>query len=394
MKRYPGAIAPFWFFAVLGVSFIIQIILVIGLIKIALSFCDSQKPVFSTLFNGFDCFWRYIGIELLCGLIIGGASIACVLLCILLYTVTHSPHFILPVLIAFLILVVILSIKLSLCLYFVVDKGLGPINALRASSRATRGAKWSLFVFGILCGLINILGVLCFFVGLFATGPTVMVAMALVYRNLSEQTPELAELGIKGPNVKPSASGGVGGSTQPFAGMQPNPIIPSIQSIQSGPPAYPKACLSGRGIQLGQGVQLSQGVRLSQSVQPSAGIRPASGIRREGEKKSSNSLLWWVVVLGVCVVIAAGISYYFLARAKGKVVVSPKEAVVSLKEVVFSPKKVALKGILYSEGNSSAIIDGKIVKEGDIINGIKVVKINKDTVEFEKDGERWTQRTK
>ena len=266
MKRYPGAIAPFWFFAVLGVSFIIQIILVIGLIKIALSFCDSQKPVFSTLFNGFDCFWRYIGIELLCGLIIGGASIACVLLCILLYTVTHSPHFILPVLIAFLILVVILSIKLSLCLYFVVDKGLGPINALRASSRATKGAKWSLFVFGILCGLINFLGALCFFVGLFATGPTVMVAMALVYRQLSEQTPELAELGISGPGIKPS--GGAAGGVQPFAGMQPNPIIPSIQSIQSGP-----------------SIRLSQGVQLSPSVQPSEGIRPAPVIQPEGKEK-------------------------------------------------------------------------------------------------------------
>jgi hypothetical protein len=288
-----------------------------------------------------------------------------------LYTVTHSPHFILPVLIAFLILVVILSIKLSLCLYFVVDKGLGPINALRASSRATRGAKWSLFVFGILCGLINLLGMLCFFVGLFATVPTVMVAMALVYRNLSEQTPELAELGISGSNVKPSARGGVGGSTQPFAGMQANPIIPSIQSIQSGP-----------GIRLGQGVQLSQG------------IRPVPDIRREGEKKSSNSLLWWVVVSGVCVAIAAGISYYFLARANGKVAVSPKEVVDSLKEVVVSPREVALKGILYSEDNSSALIGETIVAEGDIIDGVKVVKINKDTVEFEKDGEKWTQRTK
>ena len=116
-----------------------------------------------------------------------------------------------------------------------------------------------------------------------------------------------------------------------------------------------------------------------------------------------SSLLWWVVVLGVCVAIAAGIGYYFLARAKGspapktlagKVVISPKEVVVSLNRSVFASKEVALKGILYSEDNPLAIIDGKIVKEGAIIDGIKVVKIHKDRVEFEKDGEKWTQRAK
>jgi hypothetical protein len=307
---------------------------------------------------------------------------ACILPFVLLSRdVISNPVFALPVSIVITILVVILAIKFSLCYYFVIDKGLGPINALKASSMATAGAIDSLAVFGILCCLINMLGVLCFFVGLFATIPTVMVAMAAVYRNLSDQTPELAELGVSGPNVKPSASG-VGGSTRPFAGMQPNPIIPSIQSIQSGP-----SIRAGGGVQLSQGVRLSQGVQLSQHIQPGEGIRPAPAIQPEGKKKSSNSLLWWVVVLGVCIAIAAGIGYYFLARAKGKVVVSPKDVVVS-------PKKVALKGILYSEGNSSAIIDGKIVKEGDIINGIKVAKIHKDRVEFEKDGENWTQRTK
>ncbi len=354
-EHYPKAIAPFWFFALFAVTFIIEIILGIGLIKIALSFCDGRKPRFSTLFNGLDCFWRYIGTGLLYSLIVGGVSIVCVLPFVLLSTVMHSPCLILPVLIACLILVVILSIKFSLCFYFVVDKGLGPIKALKASSRATGGVKWSLFVFGILCGLINLLGMLCFFVGLFATVPTIMVAAALVYRQLSEQTPELAELGISGPST------GVTGGVQPVAPKGFGPAIQSSPSI---------------------------GVRLSQ------GIQPALDIQREGEKKSSNSLLWWVVVSGVCAAITAGIGYYFLARAKGNAAVSPKEVVGSLKEVIDSPKRVALKGILYSEDTPSALIGETIVREGDIIDGVKVVKINKNTVEFEKDGEKWTQRTK
>jgi len=387
MERYPGTIPPFLFFLVLGVSFIIQTILTIGVIKITLSFCDGRKPGFGTLFKGIDCFWRYLGAELLYILILGGTAIACALPFVLLTSVMRTPCFALSILAVVSVLLVILSIKFSLCCYFVIDKGLGPIKALKASSMATSGAKLSLFVFGILCVLINVLGVFCFLVGIFATVPTVMVAIALVYRNLSEQTPELSELGISGPNVKPSG-GGVGGSTQPFAGMQPNPIIPSIQSIQSGPPAYPKACPSGRGIQLGQGVRLSQGVQPSQHIQPGEGIRPAPAIQRKEEKKNNKSLLFWLAALVILsVAIAAGISYYFLARAKGKVVVFPNGAKVSIKEV-------SLTGIIYSEDNPSAMIDGKIVKEGDIIDGIKVVKINKNDVELEKDGVKWTQRAR
>jgi hypothetical protein len=59
----------------------------------------------------------------------------------------------------------------------------------------------------------------------------------------------------------------------------------------------------------------------------------------------------------------------------------------------FEPsKKGVLKGISYSEeGNSVAIIGDEIVREGDNIGGIKIIKIYKDHVEFEKDGKRWTQ---
>ena len=49
-------------------------------------------------------------------------------------------------------------------------------------------------------------------------------------------------------------------------------------------------------------------------------------------------------------------------------------------------------GILYSIENSSAIVDGEIVREGDVIHGVEVVKIHMTTVEFEKNHNRWKQR--
>jgi len=156
-------------------GWVIGIVVAIGLIKIALAFCDQQRPRVGTLFDAMGCFWRYVG-------------------AMILYTLIMLAGFIL-----LFIPGIIWAVKFSLCYYFVIDKGLDPIEALKASSRTTMGVKWQLFGFGILCGLINLLGLICLILGVFATYPTVLVATALVYRQLMAQTPELAEFAIPGP---------------------------------------------------------------------------------------------------------------------------------------------------------------------------------------------------
>ncbi|MBA7649985.1 hypothetical protein ES703_57784 [subsurface metagenome] len=158
-------------------SWVISIVLGIGMIKIALSFCDERKPPIGMLFDAWGCFWRYLGTAILYFLIVFGGFILLII-----------PG-------------IIWSIKFSLCFYFVIDKDLDPIEALKASSRTTMGVKLELFAFGILCSLINILGMLCLLVGIFAAYPVVIVANALVYRQLMAQTPELAEFGITGSDI-------------------------------------------------------------------------------------------------------------------------------------------------------------------------------------------------
>jgi hypothetical protein len=49
--------------------------------------------------------------------------------------------------------------------------------------------------------------------------------------------------------------------------------------------------------------------------------------------------------------------------------------------------KGMVTGIACNSNSRSAIVRGKVVREGDIIGEYKVVKIYKDRVEFEKDGE-------
>jgi len=172
-EQFPLAMIPVFILWLLGI--IISIVVNIGFIKIALSFCDRIKPTVGTLFDAWDCFWRYAGVSALYGLIV----FAGILLLII-------PG-------------IIWAVQFCYSFYFVVDKGLGPMEALKASSRTTRGIRLKLFGFGLLCGLINMLGALCLLVGLFVTYPVVLTANALVYRHLLVQTPELAEFGIQMP---------------------------------------------------------------------------------------------------------------------------------------------------------------------------------------------------
>ncbi|OGG53371.1 hypothetical protein A2851_00125 [Candidatus Kaiserbacteria bacterium RIFCSPHIGHO2_01_FULL_53_29] len=70
--------------------------------------------------------------------------------------------------------------------YFVVDRSLGPINAMKESARITKGHRWQLLGFLGLILLLNILGLLAFIVGLLVTVPVTFLAVAHAYRTLSK----------------------------------------------------------------------------------------------------------------------------------------------------------------------------------------------------------------
>jgi len=128
-------------------SFVLSLIIGMGLIKIFLRFCDGEKGEFSDLFSCYPLFFKYLIGSILYGLIV---TVGLILLII--------PG-------------IIWAIKFQFFDYLIVDKGLGPIDALEKSSEITRGVKWDLFIFDILIGIINLLGLLCLLVGLFVTIP-------------------------------------------------------------------------------------------------------------------------------------------------------------------------------------------------------------------------------
>lgn len=59
---------------------------------------------------------------------------------------------------------------------------------------------------------------------------------------------------------------------------------------------------------------------------------------------------------------------------------------------IYEPLRIGqVTGLFYSD-DPSVIIDRQILKAGDTIHGVKVVKILKDKVELEKNGKKWTQK--
>jgi uncharacterized membrane protein len=153
-----GKTAPMVLVAV--ISNLIQIILSMGLIKISLKFADGEKAQISDLFNQFPLFLKFLGGSILYGLIVLAGTILLIV-----------PG-------------IMWAIKFYYFNYLIIDKGLGPIEALKKSSQITTNSKWNLFLFFLLLVGINIVGVICIFIGLFVTIPLSMVATAFVYRKL------------------------------------------------------------------------------------------------------------------------------------------------------------------------------------------------------------------
>ncbi|MHC4396475.1 MAG: thioredoxin family protein [Planctomycetota bacterium] len=105
-------------------------------------------------------------------------------------------------------------------------------------------------------------------------------------------------------------------------------------------------------------------------------------MQEQAEKKNNKSSSY-VLLLGIAVVVVASIGYHFWPKVKG--LWTTAEAAVGLNN------DVSLTAISYGEDNAIAIVDGEIVREGDMVGGIRVLKIHKDKVEFEKSGRKWSQ---
>ena len=120
-------------------------------------------------------FWKFLGASILLGLAIA---------------------------IGFILLIVpgiIFSLMFLFTTFIVIERELGPIEAMKESNRITRGHKWPLLGFVLVLTLINLLGLLALVVGLLVSIPVSTLAFVHAYRELSAKagaTPVVADAAI------------------------------------------------------------------------------------------------------------------------------------------------------------------------------------------------------
>lgn len=112
--------------------------------------------------------------------------------------------------------------------------------------------------------------------------------------------------------------------------------------------------------------------------------RRNQGRMLEPPRKKKGNFSSRVFLLSLAVVIVVGIAYRFWPNV---------ESLWQTAKAAVAPNEDApLTGILYTQDKPLALVGGKIVGEGDVVGGVKVLKIHNDNVEFERSGKRWVQR--
>lgn len=132
----------------------------IGLTRIQLNILDEQKASVGQLFQANGVFWQYLGATILYALIVVGGLLLLIV-----------PG-------------IIWAIKYQFAPMLVVDKKMGPVDALKRSGVITKGHKGWLLGYGIVLFFINLAGLLALLVGLVLTVPWTMMASIWVYRKL------------------------------------------------------------------------------------------------------------------------------------------------------------------------------------------------------------------
>jgi hypothetical protein len=89
------------------------------------------------------------------------------------------------IIVGFLLLVVpgvIAGLGLMFVNFLVIDRGLGPTDAIKESWRLTQGYKWPLFLFSLALLLLNLAGLVALIIGVLVTAPVSWIALAHAYR--------------------------------------------------------------------------------------------------------------------------------------------------------------------------------------------------------------------
>jgi len=141
---------------------VVNLIISVGMMKIPIMLVDGKDAKFSDVWvTNWKLLVKFLFGTALSGLIVLGGLILLII-----------PG-------------IIFAMKLMFVPYFIIDKNLGAVDAIKASWKATKGNLMELFLLGALCMLVVIVGALALLIGLVWAIPTTIIASAYAYRKLS-----------------------------------------------------------------------------------------------------------------------------------------------------------------------------------------------------------------
>lgn len=144
-------------------NLIYNVVVPTGTAAVALKVCDGQKPVLADLF----CDLKTLGFFFLELLLLGSVLMVGFLL------------FIVPG--------VYMALRLSQCVYYIVEQKNDPIEAVKNSWEATRGMALPLLGYFLLSGVLVLGGFLLLVVGIIPAWFVVTIASAYLYRVLNQR---------------------------------------------------------------------------------------------------------------------------------------------------------------------------------------------------------------
>jgi len=163
---WSGAVAGTISFIFGLIGIVVAIFVNIAQVTLGLDFCDQKPADYNDLVRNYQKFWNMLLASILFGLLV------------------------LAGLILFIIPGIYWGIRYHLFPYLIIDRDMGPVEAIKRSGQLTRGVWWHLFVLALAIFGIELIGAILCGIGLLFTTPIVLVAIAYVYRTLLAATPE------------------------------------------------------------------------------------------------------------------------------------------------------------------------------------------------------------
>ncbi len=163
----------------MATSMVVQPILSIGLIRVALKVLDGQPFSARDLFTGWSSYWQY-------------------LVASFVFNAAKGPAYLLFVLPG-----VYLDLSCHFYDYCIVDRGLGPVQGLRASWVGTKGILVKVMLMELVLCLVRAVGGMLFIIGTIPATMIVLLARASMYRQIMQSLTTQDMLAIEGDTFAP-----------------------------------------------------------------------------------------------------------------------------------------------------------------------------------------------